>query len=340
MYRLLLALMMIVFLLPAISRGQLVEVGPHGGVRVNAPFVHVEVGPGGETHVRAPFTSVFAPGRRFMAHPVFGQPLFGPPAYERELPGHRAPVSSTSLSQMSWLHLRQHVRSAASRLDAELARMADGDVWQHYLRPQAVLQLVANDVDRAPLPSEAAQSKNLLRVFDATASNRQLAHIMDLPGFHDVRAGLRQLSAASADRQDDLVEPVALRGQLAQSAMRLDGELRRFASSPALRNYLELPVEVYARDGTTDSTIAEMNDPAAFELVLGRYDRVHRSPKYRDVASLESFRTTRRLLSDYVASLQNVAPAPTIQLLREQEPTPAEPLPPPQPLPRLAQPAE
>ena len=168
----------------------------------------------------------------------------------------------------------------------------------------------------------------MLRTFDATTANPQLRRITDLPGFAAVRDGLRQM-IAEPSRQGDVtslsarsVVPEDIAQELAAAATELDRELRRFNSSAALRGYLELPLAVYS--GTNNATSPDLEE---FELMVRRYDGVSRAPEYDAIAQLDSFRNTRRLLTQYVQWLQQ-------QPAADPQPTPAEPLPLPEPIPQ------
>jgi hypothetical protein len=329
MYRTAFATLAALILLPGTTHGQLLQFDQDGGVRVNAPFVDVQVGPAGETYVRAPFTSVYAPGRRFIEPPMFGRRPFGL-MFRTAAPFPAARGAHQPLPEMNWLELRQYVRHAATQLDASLARLADGDVWRDYLRPDAVLTLVSEDIATEPRPEEVDQFQQLSQTYDATAANPRLGRITDLSGFRGVQDGLRQLSVGDARdwANEGALQPAddELRNQLAASAMQLDQELRGSASSAGLRRFLELPPEVYAGTDADDAEpISGQHDLAELELMLRRYDRISRSPQLHDVSSLPSFRRTRRLLSDYVSSRQQRSGV-------EPELIPAEPL--PAPLPR------
>jgi hypothetical protein len=298
-----------------IASGQLVQVGPEGGVRINAPFVQVEVGPLGETYVHAPFTSVYAPGHPVLERPFFERRLLGP-MYQVNAHGLQAPRTDHRLAGMNWRDLRQHLQRSALRLDDELDRRADAEVWRNYLRTQQVLQLASRDSDQSPSPDEVLDFQSLFEIFQATTANPELGSITELAGFHTVREGLRQMSRAPHER---------LRGELATSAMQLDQTLRRSAAAAPLRRYLELPVAVYAGMERTDTfDFASPDNVTELELVLGRYDRVSHSPEHRGVAALESFRTTRRLLSEYLLMQQKRTRA-------APEPAPPEILPSPEP---------
>lgn len=338
MYRLALAALAL-FLLSAVTNAQLLQLGPAGGVRINAPFVRVEVGPSGETFVRAPFTSVYAPGRRYIRPPVAYSSL-ARPVYEMEPMVPVDPVSRSiaprlDWEQMSWRVRRQHVRDACRRLIVELDHMRDGEVWRDYLKPDLALQLVAEDSDRAPDRIVRDQFLLLSQTFEATVANRQLSRITQLPGFQTMRDGLYSFAstptvgapptARSADAAMSVQDP--LRRQLADSAARLDRELQQLKAAATFRSYLELPLDVYAGAGRVGPG-ARDNQPdlAQLELMLGRYDRVNNVPEYREIVALESFRSTRRWLSEYVTSLQDGSSD-------EPEPTPAELLPLPLPEP-------
>lgn len=314
-----------------ITNGQLVQVSPYGGVQVNAPFVRVEVGPAGETYVRAPFTSVYSPGRPFIARPGFSRPYFET-VRRHEAVVSVEPTATGSLAVIRWSGLRQHLRGAASQLITDLDRLADGDVWRDYLRPDAVMQLASENSDRVPDPDEMAQFQALYETFKATTANPELRRITDLPGFRAVYDGLHQViargGAGGAERDASPDNSLtAIRAKLASSAVRLDRELRRFPSSANLRSFLELPLQVYSgEEGVMSEVQSTEPDLAELELALRRFDRVSRAAEYRSVASLQSFRDTRRVLSQYVQALQQ-------QSFADQQPTPAEPLPVPQTLP-------
>ena len=103
---------------------------------------------------------------------------------------------------------------------------------------------------------------------------------------------------------------------MATSATQLDRDLRRVEAAASFRGFLELPLEIYAGD-----TNGAALDTEQLELMLERYNRLADAREYREITRLDSFVTTRELLSEYVASLR----APAIELV----PTPAARLPEP-----------
>jgi len=197
------------------AEAQIVRVGPLGGVRVRAPFVAVDVLPyGGGTRVRAPFTAVdtglyqFDAGMPYYvphAHalhyavPVYPvAPIYPVPVYPAlvhpELvypeivypePAYVAPPEHQMARPVNG-SLPERLRAAAMRLSRSLSlRRDDGDVWQNYLAPQSIVDVIDQGMDPQSL-------RELLRNYDGVVANPALTSIRHASGFNETRQLLRQ----------------------------------------------------------------------------------------------------------------------------------------------------
>lgn len=244
------------------ARGQLVRIGPLGGVSIRVPFVSVDVSPWGDTRVRAPFTAVDAPGRGYYHHHYhYDQriPLYDLPAYGYSLPyeAYSSPYEPYSDSyrwyaepsrryglgadpsyalpsrpyrsespadanapievpyspyDADWFRsterasssdgavggdaageatavLRQSLLEAATRLNAALQRRSDGQVWQDYLQPDAIIAAISQGTSA---DATTDRLRELLDNYDGVTANASLDWVTRLDGFDNTRRLLRQ----------------------------------------------------------------------------------------------------------------------------------------------------
>lgn len=314
------------------AQAQIVRRGPDGTVRVRAPFVDVDVAPGGNTRVRAPFTAVDTPGfvpfrprserrlDRGAANRVPGQGLGGlrPLSAEEYAQGtvstSQKPV--TDPAQMNWLELRRHTRAVAVRLENELRRVADGPLWMASLRPGTVRDLLAEDSEQPPNAATIDQLAEILQSYDALVESDGYPQIARLSGFREMREALGEMVLPQKERH---------RRNLAKQWTALYRDLGQFETGSTWQEYLQLPPVLWDGPIDTGRTIKQL------EEILRRYEKAIGPEKYRAIAQLPSFQSTRRGLADYVAILkENAAKTRPETSLPEAVPLPRpipEPLP-------------
>ena len=99
---------------------------------------------------------------------------------------------------------------------------------------------------------------------------------------------------------------------IAASARRLDRDLLRFRTGSHWQGFLRLPPEFLNVNRIGGRGAMVQPDPAAVQNALNNFDAVAGSDEYRRISQLNSFRSTHRLLREYVSllSLPSVDPAP------------------------------
>ncbi len=272
------------------AEAQIVQSGPEGGLRIAAPFVRVEVAPDGRTRVRAPFTAVESR--------AFRTPGRYEPGRAPLLRGRLQPVQETNVALMDWRTLRHHARTAASRFDGELARVAGGTTWTASLRPGTIRDLLAEDTDQPPDRATVEQLAPILQSYAALADSGGYPQIARLSGFRQTREALIELTwppRQRAQRNLGLLWPS------------LHDELGQFESGATWQSYLALPVDV--TDGQ-DAAPPSKGQLQQVEEILSRYEEVIGPEDYRAIAQLGSFRATHRHLAGYVVLLRQETSKP------------------------------
>lgn len=186
-------------------QAQIVRWDGFGGVRVRAPFVKVDVAPNGDTWVRAPFTNVYSPGPGFRygpfppvppvgvvpvipalpvpAYPVPAYPVPAVPGVVQEVPS--IPVEGYQVTRPSIDgHVAEDLHRAAIRLQSNLSRRQDGDVWLEYLNPARII----TSIQRGDPPGSL---RDLITNYDGVVANTSLRSIYTIDGFDETRELLR-----------------------------------------------------------------------------------------------------------------------------------------------------
>ncbi|MEM8669907.1 MAG: hypothetical protein AAGG48_20440 [Planctomycetota bacterium] len=187
-----------------------VDVLPYGGARVRAPFTAVDSGvyrygvPVYAGRVAVPVHPFVAP-----VHPLLGpvppfvapvHPLVEPvvpvpvlpafPAYAYPEvvypePEVAAPVPREAERPIVGI-LDDRLRAAAVRLDHSLSlRRSDGDVWQDYLAPMSIVEVIDKGGDPKSL-------SKLISNYNGVVANTSLRSIRNAAGFRETRELLQQ----------------------------------------------------------------------------------------------------------------------------------------------------
>lgn len=146
------------------------------------------------------------------------------------------------------------------------------------------------------------------------------------------------------DNIDEVAELSLLERQrrlVAKSAWRLDRDLSGFRSGGHWQAVLQLPPEFRHGDTMAGGGSEVQPDPVAVKSALDNFDTVASDGQSRKIAGLHSFRTTHRLLREYVSLLSLPREEPDLNGPDEVEqppleiPSPAEQAPEELPLPML-----
>ena len=116
----------------------------------------------------------------------------------------------------------------------------------------------------------------------------------------------------AADTEASLLE--RQRRLVGKSARRLDHDLRSFPRASHWLEVLQLPPEFLDAKPMAGSNQAAQPDQEAVKIALQNFDVVAGHARYRRIAQLQSFRTTHRLLRQYVSllSLPREEPLPSL----------------------------
>ncbi len=99
---------------------------------------------------------------------------------------------------------------------------------------------------------------------------------------------------------------------VARAARRLDRDLLRFRTGSHWQAFLRLPPELLNAHRIAGRGVMVQLDPVAVQAALNNFDTVASNDQYRKIAQLSSFRSTHRLLREYVwlLSLPSADPLP------------------------------
>jgi hypothetical protein len=200
-----------------------VDVLPYGGgTRVRAPFTAVDTGafqygaalryyPGGAYYAgRAGalhYAAPLYPVDPILAMPIYPVPIYPVPVYPTPLypelvypeqpivePLHEHPPIQQLEQPLVGL-LDDRLRAAALQLQQSLSlRRDDGDVWQNYLAPHAIVGVI----DQAGDPQSL---RELLRNYNGVVANPSLTSIRYANGFEETRRLLREFIERAAARE-------------------------------------------------------------------------------------------------------------------------------------------
>lgn len=141
-------------------------------------------------------------------------------------------------------------------------------------------------------------------------------------GRHHYQPPYAETHANVQSRSGNYVEDVAelsllerQRRLVAKSAWRLERDLAGFRSGSHWQSVLQLPSEFRHGNLPAESGEQVQPDPAAVQSALDNFDQVASERQSRKIAQLNSFRSTHRLLREYVSLLS----------LPSGEPEPVEP---------------
>lgn len=165
-----------------------------------------------------------------------------------------------------------------------------------------------------------------VRVYrDPNGVTRVQAPFVDLyaPGRYAADRWNRDPRDAATREELRQMPEARLRRQLFGSALDLDRALDRFETGESWQRYLSVaPGLPLSRDRFDSAEITRTNGQLA--TVLAHFDAVSKNADYRMIAALPAFQWTHELLAEYLDARRMSQSA--------AHPTPAEELPPPQPL--------
>ena len=144
----------------------------------------------------------------------------------------------------------------------------------------------------------------------APAYGRQLRQGPYADPYGDPQAGGYDNVDAAADIS--LME--RQRRLVAVSAWRLDRDLLRFRTGSHWQAFLRLPPNLLNAHRIAGRGVMVQSDPVAVQAVLNNFDAVASNDQYRKITQLSSFRSTHRLLREYVLllSLPSADPLPPV----------------------------
>ncbi len=231
--------------------------------------------------------------------PWYDDEAYEPPIrlYSRSTPRHVVEEPEITpeqiLAEMSWGELATSLREATQALDQQLERLRTGEGWQRYLQISRLAEHFESASDQTPNAEERQMLLAVVERFDATADNEEFAMIARLPGFRFIQAALTEYVQPAQART---------RNQLTISYTNLTRRLDSMRNGQTWVQYLALP----AGD-------AEQVEPDKWREALGRYEETAANESYRVISELREFVATRRRLTAYVATLDEVAPPRTAE---------------------------
>ena len=134
----------------------------------------------------------------------------------------------------------------------------------------------------------------------------------------------RQTTSDSSILSADLPMVERQRRLLASSVQRLDGDLGRLRGGGDWQTYLRMPTGVSSATRVSGSNEFMQPDPQAVDAVLSKFDFVVSREDYRKIYQLSSFRSTHRLLREYVVLL-SLPTTNELEAAARIQPTPATP---------------
>ena len=127
-------------------------------------------------------------------------------------------------------------------------------------------------------------------------------HMRSGPGIETFEASPVESYHQEADTTEiSLIE--RQRRLVGKSSLRLNRDLSRFRRATHWQTVLQLPSEFQKMKLLENSSEVAQPDRAAVEAALENFEQVAGNPRYRKIAQLKSFRTTHRLLREYVSLL-------------------------------------
>ena len=252
----------------------------------------------------------------------------------------------------AWFLSAAVVLASATIAEAQVVQLGPGSIRAPYVRayrsPRGTVVVAPYMRLDVGAPSRRADlvapsSRGTLRSRDAARTPGRRIYVSPY-GIQRIvipRPTSPSTSNASQLLSADLPMVERQRQLLARSAQQLYDDLQRMRGGAAWQTYLQMPTGVTSTQHRTGSKEVIQPDASAVDAVLAKFDFVVSREDYRALYQLPAFRTTHRLLREYVVLLS----LPSTEELEEAarvQPTPVIPngTSPAIPVPVSQQPAE